>query len=141
MSKIISDWRLSLGSLILVQYGDLLAEELTWTVKKSLQITSLDESTAPFLRAAGNSIFTTSVTVFRTRNSDVAARNFELQTLYDNAPTATDILYVGIAGVPSWKFTKAMVTDVSTAIDTDSLRTSRIKTTFSITATGLTYNS
>jgi hypothetical protein len=32
-----------------------------------------------------------------------------------------------------------MVTDVSTAIDTDSLRTSRIKTTLAITATGLTY--
>jgi hypothetical protein len=139
MAKIISDWRLSLGSLILVDYGDVLAEEITWTVKKSLQITQLDESTAPFLRAAGNSIFTTNVTVFRNRASDILARNFELQTLYDHAPTATDILFVGIAGIASWKFTKAMVTDVSTAIDTDSLRTSRIKTTLAITATGLNY--
>ena len=79
MSKIRSRWKLTLDpggaqQVVILDYNQLLSEELQMTMTKGLEVVPLTDTEAPFLRATGNAYYSLGFTVFGDGSDDADAR-------------------------------------------------------------------
>lgn len=141
--KIESNWKLTFdpngAALVLLQYRDLVDTELAWSLKKPLQVTQLDEASAPFLRHAGNAVVNLSFRVFTDQAVDMTARRNILDSLIEVTATTKKPLRVSVLGITEvtgtyWEFAHSYITEHSPLRDPESDGLTR---SYSITATGL----
>ena len=83
--KIYSRWRLTFDpggiALVILQFGDYLEAELEPALSREAEVVPLIGSIAPFLRPMGNNSYQLEYLVYRSSNSDVAARTNMMDSL------------------------------------------------------------
>lgn len=144
MSKLSSNWRLTFdpagAARVLLDYGDWLAGEVEWTLKKPLEVVNLPDSEEPFLRHYGNATYEIRFELSSEASSDTLARAQVLDGLVAMMALGNKPLRVQIPGaVNFWQFASCYVTAPTLSRD-ETGATPRALRSYAITATGLTKN-
>jgi hypothetical protein len=140
--KIESNWRILFDPFqlrrTLLDFSDMLDSELAWSLKKSLQVTQLDEARAPFLRHAGNAVVNLNFKVYQARQINDNVRAECLDGLIDVASFRKAPLQIQVRGrIPNrWLFQHAYITEIVEMQDPDETGIIR---SFSIAATDLSF--
>lgn len=135
-----SNWKFTFDPLgtprVLVDYGNLIEAEPSWSLKKSLQVTQLDEGVAPFLRHAGNAVANFSIRVYKEELVDMTARRLVMESQIAIAPLVVKPLRVQINGISPtyWQYAQSYITEHSPVRD---IEWEGYWLTYNITATGL----
>ncbi len=140
--NVISNWRFTLYpagvAVPLLNYGDEIDAEPTWPLRKPLDTINLVDSATPFLRPAGNTIYTLSWRLFADLDLDKTARQHVMEGLLYYQNTAKGPLNIEIQGITDrfWQFSQAYLTEHTPQRWMDA-GTARIARGYSVTATGL----
>lgn len=139
--KVSSNWKLTFDPAgvprVLLNYGDQMEGELRFPLRKSLEVVSLAEAAAPFLRLGAEAVVSFSFTVYSTAASDLLARRECLESLVAIAPLVRKPLRVEIAGTGTyWQFSNCAIAEHETGRELHGSLAKLIKT-YQITATGL----
>jgi hypothetical protein len=141
--KIESNWRITFdpsgSARVLLEYGDMVDSELAWSLKKTLQVTQLDEASEPFLRHAGNAVVNLAFRVYTDEPVDATGRRNILESLMAVTALVKKPLRVSVRGITEvtgtyWQFSNSYITEHSPLRDVES---DGIVRSYSITATGL----
>lgn len=89
MPLLSSNWKLTFdpasAALVLLDYGQLIADEPRWSVAKGLEQVALPGGSAPFLRPSGNAVFQVSFEAYKDETLDRVARVRVLESLMEVA--------------------------------------------------------
>lgn len=140
MPEIASNWRIVHHTTTLVEYGDLLADELPFDLSTGTEVVPSPDSAYPLLLATGNNTYNFTLSVFRDYPSDRDAA----------ADLFGDLLRVSSSFVSFmtlqrrdwtdrwWRFETARITRATPKIQIQP-DTARLRLDYTITAAGLTY--
>lgn len=137
-----STWKLTLDPagtpVVLLDYDQELAEDLSWPFKRGSEVVTLEDNSAVFLRDRKAHVYTLGFTVFKDESTDAAARRGIMTGLIAAAAMTKKPLKVEALGVTDvyWLFSSCLVTDH----DPQSVvlfPLPRIQRAYRITATGL----
>lgn len=145
--KILSRWKLTWdpgtgGAKVLLDFGDLIDEELHWKLGRHVEVVPLAAAAAPFIRPAGNNSYNLDFTVYKTEETDSAARTDimdELRTVDDLAKKPLRLQIATEAGVVTnryWQFSSAAIREMEVWRVTESSKP-RFAQRFSIVAVTL----
>ena len=146
--KVLSRWQLTFdpdgeSPKVLIAFGDLLDDELDWDLSRSIEVVPLAAAAAPFIRPAGNNAYALDFTVYKTSDTDEAARKAVMDVLRTTDDLGKKPLRLEIATesgpVTSYynQFANAAIRQLKAKRDLDSSRP-RHGRRYSIIATKLT---
>lgn len=123
--RIQSNWRIIFDpddvAWSLLGYGEIIDEELVWSLKKPLQVTQLDESVAPFLRHGGNAAVNFAFKIYIPETVDIYARMLMMDFMLIIQDFQVRPLLINIQGtdaaVTRWRFAASYITEFTTQRD------------------------
>jgi hypothetical protein len=137
-----STWKLTLDpagtTVVLLDYDQELAEDLSWSFQRGTEVVTLEESAAVFLRDKKSHVYSLGFTVFSDESTDSDSRRAIMVGLIAASALTKKPLKVEAMGVTDvyWIFSSCIVTDH----DPQSVipfPLPRIQRVYRITATGL----
>lgn len=138
--NVTSNWRITLfpgpSAREILSYGQEIAAEPTFALRKGLEVIPLVDAFSPFLRPSRNTVFSMNFTAFADDALDSGARMGMLLHLYDFRDLPAGPLAVEISGITDryWQWQDAFVTEVAATRFIEA-GTARIARSYSITAT------
>lgn len=124
---------------VILNYGDEIAAEPRWPLRKGLEVIALVDAANSYLRPTGGNVHTIQLDVFADEALDATARQSIMASLINAAGLGKAALVIEIYGITDryWSFASAAVTDHTPARIIDAA-TARLVKTWSITAATLT---
>lgn len=141
---LLSNWKLTFDPAgtprVLLDFGEKLAEEISFQGAKGLEVVDLTDAASPFLRPSGNNVVTFSWELWRDAVSDAQARADALNGMMAIIALGRRPLRIQLSGFTGgyWQFANACITEHSALRRLES-PTPRYVQTFSATCTGLSY--
>lgn len=139
-----SCWKLTYdpsgSATVLVDYGDRIDTELDFGLEKSVEVVSLVDAAAPFIRVGKNAVVNFSVTRFIDATDDKTARAAVLDALITAQTASKKPLKIEVYGYTdrSWAFASATIKSAKPRRHLESASARRAQT-WDIVATGLVY--
>lgn len=129
--KVLSRWRLTWApgtaqAKILLDFGDLMDDELHWKLGRNIEVVPLAAAPAPFIRPAGNNSYSLDFTVYKSTGTDAGARtaNMDELALVDDLrkmPLRVQIATeAGLVTTHYWQFLSAAVRELEVWRNIDS---------------------
>ncbi|MEI6178550.1 MAG: hypothetical protein WCS43_16790 [Verrucomicrobiota bacterium] len=151
--KIKSFWKLTFDPagtpLVVLGFGDYVEGTLRFPMQRGMEVVTLTNSAAPYLRMTGNTqivialnIYTAAPTVSGVTDANIAAAITALDSLIAIDATGKKPLNIQLQGYTSyyWQFANAAISNHDPGAYLESLRAPLVKS-YSITCTGLSKKS
>lgn len=110
---ILSNWKLTFGSTVLLAYNDELAEELRFPQALGTDVVPTPDSSWPLLLPTGNASVTLAFSVYTSASTDKEARAAILDSLVTVAGTGVSTLKIEVSGYTDryWTFASCRIKD------------------------------
>lgn len=137
-----SNWKITFDPdgvpRLLLAYGDEIDAELSWSLRKGLEVVNLVDSDAPFLRPSGNNVIAVAFRVYTDETVDKTGRQKVMESLIAIDPLGRKPLKIEVNGITDryWKATNSFITE-HTPYRLMEGASARIVKSYSITATKL----
>ncbi len=140
MSDITSNWKLTHGATVLVDYGQMLAREFPFDIGNGTDVVASPDSAYPLLLDTGNATVTFSFTVFWDFPTDKEAAAALLNSLIFTAGSGIQILKLERSGYADryWQYAQARITRSTPELMTNT-DTARLAVAYSLTCVGPSY--
>lgn len=135
---IISNWKLTLGSEVILDIGQEMADELKFPQRNGLEVVPTPDSAWPLLLDTRNSAVTLKVQAYVTPADDKTARAAVLDSLVTRAAETISTLKMEVAGYTDryWTAAQCRATEFEPEVVVTA-RGPRVLRTFSLTCAGL----